>query len=53
MKLAVLMLLAALAGGGLFIRPNWRLPTGGRVVSCPAFVMRADIHPKYVEAEIR
>ena len=53
MKLAVLILLAAIVGGGLFIRPNWRLPTGGRVVSCPAFVMRADIHPKYVEAEIR
>ena len=29
------------------------MSTGGRLVSYRAFVMKADIHPKYMDAEIR
>src|SRR5204862_3701042 len=32
---------------------NSRLSIGVPLLPFPAFVMRADIHPKYVEAEIR
>src|SRR5204863_7987996 len=34
-------------------RPNSRLSSGKPLVGCPPFVMKADIHPKYVDAEIR
>ena len=33
--------------------PNWRLSTCRLLLSCAVFVMKADIHPKYVDAEIR
>src|SRR5687767_1966108 len=34
--------------------PSFHLPNGVRELFCPAFVeMKADIHPKYQDAEIR